>query len=128
MSTALDPFQSATFPGTITSSGESVLVVDDDDTFRALVASRLEQRGAYVDQVASVREAIEALEREHVDLVVCDYTMPEANGTSLLAYVTHRGYPVRFVLTSASLPPEAAAAAHAHGARSIEKWDLLDLL
>jgi CheY-like chemotaxis protein len=128
MSIALDPSHEATFPDTLAASGEAVLVVDDDDTFRALVASRLEHRGAYVDQVASVREAIEALEREHIDLVVCDYAMPEANGTSLLAYVTHRGHPVRFVLTSASLPSAEAAEAQAHGARPIEKWDLLGLL
>jgi CheY-like chemotaxis protein len=124
MSIALDPSKRRV----LATSEETVLVVDDDPGFRSIVVGRLKKAGAYVHEVASVVEAINVLEREHVDLVVCDYKMPEAYGTSLLAYLTCRGFPGRFVLMSASLPPEAAAEARGQGADAIEKWDLLNLL
>jgi two-component system response regulator len=109
-------------------TGEVVLVVVDDDAFRALVTARLERAGADVHRAASVAEAIDVVESRHVDVVVCDYSMPKAPGTSLLAYLTRRGFPGRFVLTSAELPPEAAAEAWAQGAEAISKWDLLQRL
>jgi len=105
-----------------------VLVVDDDDAFRALVTTHLERAGAEVHRAASVAEAIGVVETRHVDVVVCDYSMPQAPGTSLLAYLTRRGFPGSFVLTSAELPPEAAAEAWAQGADAISKWDLLERL
>ena len=128
MSVLLNPSHPDHRTDAIAATGEAVLVVDDDASFRGLVVARLERAGARVHEAASVREAIEALERKHVDLVVCDYTMPEANGTNLLAYLVGRAFPGRFVLTSASLPPEAAAEANARGAQTISKSELLDVL
>jgi DNA-binding NtrC family response regulator len=112
----------------LTATGEEVLIVDDDASFRGLVVARLERAGARVRESGSVREAIEALERKHVDLVLCDYSMPVANGMNLLAYLEGRAFPGRFVLMSASLPPEVAADASARGAQTISKWELLEAL
>jgi len=128
MSATLDPVRTRSPRHTLATEGETVLVVDDDDAFRSVMVTRLAKRGACVHQAASVAEAIETLQSKHIDLVVCDYQMPAANGTALLAYLTRRGFPGRFVLMSASLPPEAAAEAEDQGAQAIEKWNLLDHL
>ena len=72
--------------------------------------------------------AIDVIEREPVDFVLCDYSMPGATGVNLLAYLTTRGYSGRFVLMSADLPQEVAEEARANGADTVSKWDLLDVL
>jgi DNA-binding NtrC family response regulator len=128
MSVLLNPTRSDHLADELSATGDEVLIVDDDESFRGLVAARLEKAGARVHESASVREAIEALERRHVDLVLCDYSMPEANGMNLLAYVDGRAFIGRFVLMSASLPPEVAAEANARGAQTISKWELLEAL
>jgi DNA-binding NtrC family response regulator len=128
MSATLDPVRNHPLPFCIATEGQAVLVVDDDPSFRSILVTRLVKRGALVHEAEGVSEAIETLHTKHVDVVVCDYNMPHGNGTALLAYLTGRGFPGRFVLMSASLPPEAAAAARGQGAQAIEKWDLLDHL
>ncbi len=108
--------------------GDSVLVVDDDDAFRAAVATFIASSGADVFEASGVFGAIDVIEREPVDFVLCDYSMPGATGVNLLAYLTTRGYSGRFVLMSADLPQEVAEEARANGADTVSKWDLLDVL
>ncbi len=48
-------------------TGIRVLIVEDDDDARALVAKVLQGQGAQVDVVASAREALDVLASERVD-------------------------------------------------------------
>jgi len=107
---------------------EAVLVVDDDPSFLALLEVRLRGRRGGVRVARSVSEAVEVLETTDVDVVISDHAMPEATGLHLLAYVRRRGLPLRFVLVSAALPPEAEADAHAAGAYVLDKLELLQRL
>jgi CheY-like chemotaxis protein len=112
--------------GSLVRDGESVLVVDDDEVLRSLLAVRLCRHELFV--AASVSEAIEVLERETVDVIVSDYSMPAATGLSLLAYVRRRGLRARFVLTSVNFPDGVEREARAAGAVSIDKGELVSLL
>jgi DNA-binding NtrC family response regulator len=108
--------------------GEEVLIVDDDDEFRTLLAARLEALGADAREAATVVEAIDAVESRHVDVVISDHSMPGASGLNLLSYLVGRGFVGRFVLMSGDLSPETARVARAQGALAISKWDLLGYL
>jgi CheY-like chemotaxis protein len=108
--------------------GDSVLVVDDDDAFRTVVAAFIATSGADVYEATGVFDAIEIVEQRPVDFVLCDYSMPEATGDNLLAYLATRGFLGRFVLMSADLPQSAADEVHARGAETVSKWDLLEVL
>ena len=57
-----------------------MLVVDDDDAVREVVADALTEAGADVVALGSGREAIEELARTRFDLVVTDLGMPDVNG------------------------------------------------
>jgi PAS domain S-box-containing protein len=57
-----------------------VLVVDDEQMVRDVVADSLRAAGAEVAAVGSGREAVEALARGRFDLVVTDLGMPDVNG------------------------------------------------
>lgn len=57
-----------------------ILVVDDDRHTRMLLRAILENANYTVTEACNDREALGALDREHIDLVVLDVMMPEMNG------------------------------------------------
>ena len=75
--------KTALFPST-SLDGLSVLVVDDDDGSREMVAAYLESRNAVVLTAASAAQAMELVQHEHVDVLVADIAMPEEDGYSLI--------------------------------------------
>jgi len=54
-----------------------VLVVDDSLSVRKVVEKALEGRGLQVLSAASGAEAIESIERNRPDVVICDVILPE---------------------------------------------------
>jgi signal transduction histidine kinase/ActR/RegA family two-component response regulator len=64
--------------------GLSVLVVDDDEASRGVVAAHLENHRASVFTAASAAEALDLLARERVDVLLADIAMPGEDGYSLL--------------------------------------------
>jgi CheY-like chemotaxis protein len=67
--------------------GLSVLVVDDDDGSRDVVAAYLESRDAVVFTAGSAAQAMDVIEREHVDVMLADIAMPEEDGYGLIRRV-----------------------------------------
>jgi len=53
-----------------------ILVVDDEEALARLVAEALDEDGHSTVPVLGRAEALERLEREHFDLVICDLKMP----------------------------------------------------
>jgi CheY-like chemotaxis protein len=69
-----------------------VLVVDDSVSVRKVVEKALESRSVEVLSAASGREAIERIERDRPDLVVCDVILPDKDGYQICEFV--RTHPV----------------------------------
>lgn len=67
--------------------GIRVLVVDDEQDGRALVARILEGQGASPVCASSATEALELLAKEHFDLLLSDIGMPDINGYELISRV-----------------------------------------
>ena len=67
--------------------GIIVLVVDDHDESRQLMAAHLEGRQAVVLTASSVVEALCVLQREHVDVLLADVAMPGEDGYTLIRKV-----------------------------------------
>ena len=59
-----------------------VLVVDDDDALRDLVATILSEEGYAVRTAASAAEALSAAQRERPGVVLMDVNMPGLDGLS----------------------------------------------
>ncbi len=68
-------------------SGLAVLVVDDDDESRAIVAEYLANQQAMVLTASSASQAYAMLERERVDVLLADIAMPIEDGYSLIRRV-----------------------------------------
>jgi signal transduction histidine kinase/CheY-like chemotaxis protein len=67
--------------------GLRVLVVDDDDDARSLLASVLEDCGSRVTMASSAREALLRIAEEVPDVMLSDVGMPEEDGYSLIRKV-----------------------------------------
>ncbi|HEV7868281.1 MAG TPA: PAS domain S-box protein [Chthoniobacteraceae bacterium] len=65
-------------------NGITVLVVDDDNDSRAMVAKTLEKAGASVSTASSADEALRTLDESLPQVLVSDIGMPEKNGYALL--------------------------------------------
>ncbi len=57
-----------------------ILVVDDDKNTRLLLTALLEEAGYTVTAASNGAEALEKMDRAHVDLVVLDIMMPKMDG------------------------------------------------
>ena len=79
-----------TLPSSVVASGDSqpgrglVLVVDDDDVNRDLLARRLTRLGYAVREAENGLVALEIMAAEPVDLVLLDLNMPELDGYGVL--------------------------------------------
>jgi CheY-like chemotaxis protein len=69
-----------------------VLVVDDEQGIRDMLARHLRFVGHEVLRAGNGREALEILERQCVDVVVTDLVMPEMDGVALMRAL-REGYP-----------------------------------
>ena len=58
----------------------NILLVEDDDNLRRLMATVLKRNRFNVLQAANGKDAIDLAENNHVDLMVCDIMLPEVNG------------------------------------------------
>ena len=76
--TVVDPLD----PGAL--DGAELLVVDDEQDTRELVATILESAGAHVRIATSAAEAMEALREQVPDAIVSDIGMPGEDGYSLI--------------------------------------------
>ena len=107
----------------------TILVVDDDETMRGLLALQLRMLGHEVHAAASVDQSIATLEVVEVDAIVSDHSMVGGTGLDLLAYVRRRRPELLFVLTSDVVDDELEAIAYAAGADWVyEKPDLPEAL
>ncbi|MEO5730064.1 MAG: ATP-binding protein, partial [Byssovorax sp.] len=75
---------------TVRLQGARVLVVDDDADVREVIQAILELHGAEVTSAASATEALAAIERSIPNVLLCDISMPDEDGPSLLRKVTKR--------------------------------------
>ena len=110
-------------------SPTTVLLADDDDRFRALVRSVLEDDG--YDVVADVADAPAVLvlaEQRRPDVVVLDLVLPGADGLSAVRDLRAREPPVPVLLLSSLFDPATEQEAAALGAVYLDKTAGLDAL
>ena len=87
--------------GPLSPDGGAILVVDDEEMARVVIARMLTDAGFVAVQASNARDALSALERAdpRVGLVVTDVVMPETDGRTLgrLIGERHPGLPVLYV-------------------------------
>jgi CheY-like chemotaxis protein len=86
-STARSQTLAANQPVSAPLAGRRVLVLDDEEDMRDLIAMILEHAGAIVTRVSDVNAAVRAIAAEPPDVAVSDLAMPMEDGYSFVRRV-----------------------------------------
>lgn len=78
-----------------------VLVVEDDLKLRQLLCTVLIKNGYRVTGTMDGQQALAALEREYVDLMICDILMPNMDGCELTRSLREAGYTLPVLMVTA---------------------------
>jgi DNA-binding NtrC family response regulator len=78
-----------------------VLIVDDEDKLRKLLARIIALEGYLVQEAATLSSARKILESVNTDLVLCDVKLPDGNGVDFVAEVKARRPHVEIILLTA---------------------------
>ena len=106
-----------------------VLVVDDEAAIRMALSRFLKMRGFHAVPVASGAAALEAMQQQHFEAMVCDVRMPGMTGLELIPPVLAREPDLAIVMLSAVNDAVTASTALARGAANylVKPIELADL-
>ena len=93
-----------------------ILLVEDADTLREVVATLLQSQGYLVDAFASAEAALPALRSHQYACVLADFKLPQKNGIELLKEVREIAPSVPFLIMTAYGSVEIAVQAMKYGA------------
>src|SRR5271163_677698 len=78
---------------------QKIVIVEDDRDMRLVLSKYLLKFNYQVTQVSSGKEALEVLEDEKPDLILCDFKLGDMNGVALLKKIKEKysDIPVIFI-------------------------------
>jgi len=106
----------------------SILLVDDEPTFRGALALALEDEGYVVWISANPLEALALISGMRPDLILSDVMMPGLDGYALVAELRARLLQVPVILMSASGRPDCELPCVASIEKPFELHELLSLV
>jgi PAS domain S-box-containing protein len=104
--------------------GRAVLLVDDEESIREIVQEGLTARGLKVDCAENVPAALEFLQAQPYDFVLCDFNLPGQRGTELFERVLQRSLQPAHAfifITGDLVDPGQAAELKSKGAQVLQK-------
>ena len=97
-------------------ANDHILIADDEEAIREVVATMLEAQGYRCTGVGNGRQALESLSDHPVDLVLSDMVMPEMDGLQLLSWVRTHDRDVPVIMVTAMHDVSTALEAMRRGA------------
>jgi response regulator RpfG family c-di-GMP phosphodiesterase len=95
---------------------EGILIVDDEESIRRLLKSRLANEGYQCLEAANASQALDELRSKKISLVMLDIKMPGKSGVELLPEIK-AGYPdISVIMVTATADMQTAVQCMKHGA------------
>lgn len=79
----------------------SILIIDDEEKLRQLLKRIISLEGFTVLEANSLKSALKVLEKESVDVILCDVKLPDGNGVDFIKGVKPRYPAVEIILLTA---------------------------
>jgi len=89
-----------------------VLVIEDDDRLRRIIAMNLAARGHAVREAADVMQGLAALAEALPDLLILDLSLPDGTGWDVLRGSALPAHVRTVVVTAATVDPRLLAESH----------------
>lgn len=110
---------------------QTILIVDDDAAIRLLLRSHLEAKGYTCSVACDGAEALTALAKSQINLLITDLDMPGMGGVELLQEVRSRGMMTRCIVVTGYATIGNLTACLREGAvalvpKPLRTFDLLD--
>lgn len=83
------------------SAAGNILVVDDEDKLRGLLKRIIALEGYIVHEASDCKSAWKVLNKEDIDVVVCDIRLPDGNGLDLTRSIKSRASDAEIILLTA---------------------------
>ena len=83
----------------------TILVVEDDNHTRRLMEAVLKSNGYRPFTASNGEEALDLMEKQHVDLIVADIMMPRMDGYELTKQLRDSGYTIPILMVTAKQMP-----------------------
>lgn len=101
----------------------TIMIVDDSTTMRKIIKHHLSQLGfSKIIEVANGAQGLKRIDEEKIDLILCDWNMPEMNGLQFLYALREKSKEIPVImLTTVSTQEEILAALKAGAASYITK-------
>ncbi len=78
-----------------------ILLIDDEDSLRSLMARIIELEGFKVWQAKDAKQGLKLLEQENIQVVITDVRLPDANGVDLTKKIKEKDYAVEVIVLTA---------------------------
>ncbi len=103
--------------------GESILIIDDEQTLSLFLAQSLEREGYEVHRAFTVAEGWSSLQRLSVDLLILDLRLPDGFGIEILQRMQHQFVepPSTLIITAHANASSAVQAMRLHAFDYLEK-------
>ncbi|MBC7830195.1 MAG: sigma-54-dependent Fis family transcriptional regulator [Chitinophagaceae bacterium] len=75
----------------------NILIIDDEQQLRALIKRIISLEGFIVHEAANLKEAARLLEKEPIDVILCDVKLPDGNGVDFTTWLKSK-YPMTEVI------------------------------
>jgi len=95
---------------------QTLLIIDDEQLVRETVARMVAGDGRRVLLAAGGFEGLKIFEAEHVDVVLCDFHMPEISGPETVAELRRKAPGLKIIAMSGSTEEDTLALAIQCGA------------
>lgn len=93
-----------------------ILVIDDEESLRHMLAVMLRKQGFAVDTALSGRDGLQKLASQVYDYILCDIRMPEMDGRAFLRQAIERGVHAPIIMMTAYGTVDTAVACMQEGA------------
>ncbi|MBN2289136.1 MAG: response regulator [Candidatus Glassbacteria bacterium] len=92
-----------------------IIVVDDDDAFRRVVARLLKANGFQALEPTTMTEIIGVIRKENPELMLLDLCMPRTSGMEVVKTIRSMGMNLPVVIISGRIRPEDLEILRSHG-------------
>jgi DNA-binding NtrC family response regulator len=79
----------------------NILIIDDEEKLRALLSRIIRLEGFHVLESSDLGSGLKLMERNAIDVLICDVKLPDGNGVDFVTQVKHKFPTIEIILLTA---------------------------